>query len=181
LPSAYSDLIFGRMLDERIIVLGATVDDAVASTVVSQLVLLATESPAEEIRLYLNSPGGTLSAGFAVYDAIRSVPTDVSTWAIGRVASVGQFLLSAGTPGKRYALPTARIVMRRPDDEARPPEVRQGWERDMVQLMAECTGQDRTVIERDLDRGRVFSAFEAREYGIVDDVVPGTRNAPANN
>jgi ATP-dependent Clp protease protease subunit len=178
--SGYSDPVFGRMLGKRIVVLGAEVNAAVASTVVSQLLLLATEAPTEEIRLYINSPGGSLAAGFAVYDTIRAVPVDVSTWATGEVSSVAQFLLCAGTPGKRHALPTARIVMREPSVDCRP-EVSGGWRAEMVRLMASHTGQHPSTIERDLTRGRVFTAPEARDYGIVDDIVPGTPGAPDGN
>jgi len=178
--SGYSDPVFGRMLDERIVVLGAEVNAAVASTVVSQLVLLATEAPAEEIRLYISSPGGSLSAGLAIYDTMSMIPADISTWATGLVSSVAQFLLTAGTPGKRHALPTARIVMRSPVVEGRP-SLFQGWHAEMVRLMASHTGQDPATIERDLLRGRAFTAPEARDYGIVDDLTAGTPGAPDNN
>ncbi|WP_424923441.1 ATP-dependent Clp protease proteolytic subunit [Actinocrispum wychmicini] len=179
--------MFGRMFEGRIVVLGGEVDDTVAGAIVSQLVLLDRASPTEDIRLYITSPGGSLSAGFAIHDAMNQVSADVSTWAVGFVGSVAQFLLCAGAPGKRYALPTARIAMRQPrptlpaTDVAAHSDLYEGWQRELVELTARRTGRDPATVARDLRDGRTMSAMEAKEYGIVDHVVAATRSAPQNN
>jgi ATP-dependent Clp protease, protease subunit len=186
-PEEWSDFVFGRVLRERTIVLGAEVDDEIAARVVAQLVLLNAEDPREDIGLYLDSPGGSLSAGLAIYDAMRFVAADVSTWAVGFVAAIAQFLLCSGTPGKRYALPAARIVMRHPShreagrDITRRTEVYHDWYDEIAREMCRRTGRPFALIARDLERGRSFSAAESYSYGIVDRVVRGAPGAPQHN
>ena len=180
-PSAtsLSDTIFERLLGERIVFLGSAVDDDVANRITAQLLLLAAEDPKRDITFYINSPGGSVTAGMAVYDTMQLIEPDVSTWAVGFAASMGQFLLSSGTPGKRYALPHAKIVMHQPSagiggtasDIAIQAEQFRLTKREMAELIAQQTGQPVERIERDADRDRWFTADEAKAYGFVDHVV----------
>lgn len=186
-PGMWSDFVFGRILRERTIVLGAEVDDDLAARVVAQLVALDAENPREDIGLYLDSPGGSLAAGLAIYDAMRFVAADVSTWAVGFVAAIAQFLLCSGSPGKRYALPAARIVMRHPsrqeagNDIMRRADVHHDWHDEITREMCRRTGKPFALVSRDLERGRSFSAVESFSYGIVDRVVGGARGVPQHN
>jgi ATP-dependent Clp protease protease subunit len=173
-----ADSVFERLLQERILVLGSEVNDEVANRLTAQLLLLAAEDPEKDITLYINSPGGSVTAGMAIYDTMQLIEPDVSTWAMGLAASMGQFLLSSGTPGKRYSLPHARVLMHQPSagvsgtasDIAIQAEVYNKWKREMARLTAEQTGQTVERITEDADRDRWFTADEALTYGFVDHV-----------
>ncbi len=181
------DSIFNRLLKERIIFLGAVVDDPIANTICAQLLLLAAEDPGRDIALYINSPGGSVSAGMAIYDTMQYVANDVATYAMGLAASMGQFLLCAGAPGKRYALPHARILMHQPSggiggtasDIAIQAEQMLYTKRVMQERIAFHTGQTVEQIERDSDRDRWFTADEAKDYGFVDSVVARAQQVPS--
>lgn len=176
---AFDDQLASRLLYQRIVVLGQEVDDAVANRICAQLLLLSAEDPRRDISLYINSPGGSVSAGLAIMDTMRLIPNDVSTLAMGLAASMGQFLLSAGTGGKRHALPHARVLMHQGSagigGTAVDIEIQaQNLEhvRDTVLgLIAEHTGQPLARIEADSARDRWFTAVEARDYGFIDRVV----------
>ncbi|HEY9408418.1 MAG TPA: ATP-dependent Clp protease proteolytic subunit [Jiangellaceae bacterium] len=173
------DHIYNRLLRERIIFLGSEVRDENANAICAQLLLLAAEDPNKDINLYINSPGGSVSAGLAIYDTMQFVKPDVATYAMGFAASMGQFLLSAGSRGKRYALPHARILMHQPSggmggsasDIRIQAEAMIQTKKEMARLIAEHTGQPLEKIEADSDRDRYFTAKEALEYGFVDHVV----------
>lgn len=175
----FDDQLATRLLHQRILVLGQPVDDAVANRLCAALLLLSAEDPRRDVALYVNSPGGSISAALAIYDTMRLIPNDVATLAMGLAASAGQFLLSAGTPGKRYALSHARVLMHQPSggfqgtavDIAIQAENMSHTKRTMVGLIAEHTGQPVERIEADADRDRWFTAKEARDYGFVDRVV----------
>ena len=168
-----------RLLHQRIIVLGQQVDDDIANKLCAELLLLSAEDPKRDIALYINSPGGSVSAGLAIYDTMRLIPNDVSTLAMGLAASMGQFLLSAGTPGKRYALPHSRVLMHQGSagiggtaiDIEIQAENLEHTKDVMTGLIAEHTGQPVEVIERDSLRDRWFTAEQARDYGFVDRVL----------
>ncbi|WP_298322218.1 ATP-dependent Clp protease proteolytic subunit [Haloactinopolyspora sp.] len=168
-----------RLLHQRIIVLGAEVDDSVANRLCAQLLLLSAEDPRSDISLYINSPGGSVSAGLAIYDTMRLIPNDVSTLAMGLAASMGQFLLCAGTPGKRFSLPHAQVLMHQGSagfgGTAADVEIyAQQLERTsalMTRLTAEHTGQSPETIEADSRRDRWFTAEEALAYGFIDHIV----------
>ncbi len=174
-----TDSVSERLLRERIIMLTSQVDDNVAKQIVPQLLLLEAEDPKQDIRLYIMSPGGSVTAGMAIYDTMQLVKPDVATYAMGLAASMGQFLLSAGTRGKRYALPHARILMHQPSagvsgtaaDIAIQADMLISMKREMAVLIAEQTGQPVERIITDSDRDRWFTAAQAREYGFVDHVV----------
>ena len=173
------DQLAARLLYQRIIVLGAEVEDHVANRLCAQLLLLSAEDPRGDISLYINSPGGSVSAGLAIYDTMRLIPNDVSTLAMGLAGSMGQFLLSAGTPGKRYALPHSRILMHQGSagiggtaiDIEIQAENLEFTKRTIERITAEHTGQTPETISRDGDRDRWFTAEQAREYGMVDRVL----------
>ena len=173
------DQLTARLMHQRILVLGQQVDDPIANRLCAELLLLSAEDPHRDISLYINSPGGSVSAGLAIYDTMRLIPNDVSTLAMGLAASMGQFLLSAGTPGKRYALPNSRILMHQGSagiggtaiDIEIQAENLEHMKNVMTGLTAEHTGQTREQIERDSLRDRWFTAEEAREYGFVDQVI----------
>jgi ATP-dependent Clp protease, protease subunit len=174
-----NDSVYDRLLRERIIFLGQPVDDPIANQISAQLLLLAAEDPKRDIHLYINSPGGSVTAGMAIYDTMQLIECDVATFAMGLAASMGQFLLSSGTPGKRYALPHARILMHQPSagiggtasDIAIQAEQYKLTKREMAELIAQQTGQSVEQIERDSDRDRWFTAAQAKEYGFVDEVI----------
>jgi len=179
--------VFQRLLRERIIVLGSAVDDDVANRICAQLLLLGAEDPRRDIFLYINSPGGVVTAGMAIYDTMQYLENDVATVALGLAASMGQFLLCAGTPGKRYALPHARIMMHQPSggiggtasDIAIQVEQAMYTKRTIQERTAFHTGQSVEQIEHDSDRDRWFTAEEAKDYGLVDEVVSSARAVPA--
>ena len=171
--------VYNRLLRERIIFLGSVVEDAMANAIAAQILLLSAEDPDKDIFLYINSPGGSISAGMAIYDTMQFVPNDVATVAMGLSASMGQFLLCAGAPGKRYALPHARIMMHQPSGgiggtatDIRIQAEQIGFtKKKMAELIAFHTGQKPETITADSDRDRWFTAEEAKEYGFVDHVV----------
>jgi ATP-dependent Clp protease protease subunit len=181
-----NDSVYDRLLRERIIFLGQVVDDTIANQLCAQLLLLAAEDNSRDINLYINSPGGSVTAGMAIYDTMRFVDCDVATYALGLAASMGQFLLSAGTRGKRYALPHARIMMHQPSagiggtasDIAIQAEQFRLTKREMAELIAEHTGQSVEQIQADSERDRWFTANQALEYGFVDHVVAGVAQMP---
>jgi len=181
------DQVFNRLLKERIVFLGSQVDDPIANAICAQLLLLSAEDPDRDIFLYINSPGGSVTAGMAIYDTMQYVENDVATVGLGLAASMGQFLLCAGAPGKRYALPHARIMMHQPSgglggtasDIAIQAEQMLYTKRTMQERLAFHTGQTVEQIEKDSDRDRWFTAEEAREYGFVDKVVTGAKQMPA--
>ncbi len=171
--------IFQRLLKERIIFLGSTVDQATSNSICAQLILLEAEDAERDISIYINSPGGSVTDGLAIYDTMQYVRCDVSTICLGLAASMGQFLLCAGAPGKRYALPHSRILMHQPSgamqgqaaDIAIQAEQIVYLKRMMAERIALHTGQPVERIEADSDRDRWFTAEEAREYGFIDQVI----------
>jgi len=173
------DQVYNRLLRERIIFLGSVVEDSMANAICAQILLLAAEDAEKDIYLYINSPGGSISAGMAIYDTMQYVKNDVATFAMGMAASMGQFLLCSGAPGKRYALPHARIMMHQPSggiggtasDIKIQAEQMLHTKRQMADLIAFHTGQTKDQIELDSDRDRWFTAEEAKSYGFVDHVV----------
>jgi len=172
------DQVYNRLLRERIIFLGSVVEDSMANAICAQLLLLAADDPDRDIWLYINSPGGSVSAGMAIYDTMQFVKNDVATVAMGLAASMGQFLLCAGAPGKRYATPHARVMMHQPSgglggtasDIKIQAEQMLYTKKKMAELIAAHTGQTVETIERDSDRDRWFTAEEALEYGMIDHV-----------
>ncbi len=168
-----------RLLHQRIIVLGQEVDDVIANKICAELLLLSAEDPHRDIALYINSPGGSVTAGLAIYDTMRLIPNDVSTLAMGLAASMGQFLLSAGTPGKRYALPHSRILLHQGSagiggtavDIEIQAENLEHTKNVLMGLIAEHTGQPVEQVERDALRDRWFTAEQAQDYGFVDAVL----------
>jgi ATP-dependent Clp protease protease subunit len=183
------DQVFERLLRERIIFLGSQVDDSVANTICAQLLLLAAEDPDRDISLYINSPGGVVTSGLAIYDTMQFVANDVATYAMGLAASMGQFLLCAGASGKRYALPYARIMMHQGSagiggtaaDIAIQAENALHTKRLMAERIAFHTGQPVETIERDSDRDRWFTADEAKDYGMIDQVVTRAAEVQSQN
>ena len=183
-----SDSVYERLLRERIIFLGTQVDDEIANKLCAQILLLSAEDPTRDISLYINSPGGSVTAGMAIYDTMKYSPCDIATYGMGLAASMGQFLLSGGTKGKRYALPHARIMMHQPSagvggtaaDIAIQAEQFAQTKREMADLIAEHTGQTFEQITKDSDRDRWFTAQQAKEYGIVDHVIESV-NGPISN
>jgi ATP-dependent Clp protease protease subunit len=177
------DSVYQRLLRERIIFLGSVVEDANANAICAQMLLLDAEEPGKDIWLYINSPGGSVSAGLAIYDTMQFVKSDVATVAMGLAASMGQFLLSAGEKGKRYATPNARIMMHQPSgglggtasDIKIQAEQMLYTKKRLAQLIAEHTGQPLDTIESDSDRDRWFDAEGAKDYGFVDHVVTSAR------
>ncbi|GAA4594014.1 ATP-dependent Clp protease proteolytic subunit [Planotetraspora phitsanulokensis] len=181
------DQLYQRLLRERIVVLGTQVSDEVANRLCAELLLLAADDPNRDIWLYINSPGGSVTSGMAIYDMMEYVPNDVCTVAMGLAASMGQFLLCAGAPGKRYALPNARIMMHQPSggiggtaaDIAIQAEQMLYVKKTLAERIAFHTGQPLDQIERDSDRDRWFTAEEAKDYGFIDHVVRSARQVPS--
>ena len=179
LSGGLDDQVYNRLLRERIIFLGSVVEDSMANAICAQILLLAAEDAEKDIFLYINSPGGSISAGMAIYDTMQYVKNDVATFAMGMAASMGQFLLCSGAPGKRYALPHARIMMHQPSggiggtasDIKIQAEQMLYTKRQMADLIALHTGQTKEQIEIDSDRDRWFTAEDAKTYGFVDHVV----------
>ena len=179
------DQIYNRLLKERIIFLGSDVRDDNANAICAQLLLLAAEDPEKDIWLYINSPGGSISAGMAIFDTMKWIPNDVATVAMGLAASMGQFLLASGAKGKRYATPHARVLMHQPSggiggtasDIKIQAEQMLHIKKQMDELIAEHTGQTVEQIEADSDRDRWFSAEEAKEYGFIDHVFESAAQA----
>ncbi|MGE4214533.1 MAG: ATP-dependent Clp endopeptidase proteolytic subunit ClpP [Anaerotignaceae bacterium] len=171
--------IYSRLLKDRIIFLGEEVSDVTASLIVAQLLFLAAEDPDKDINLYINSPGGSVTAGMAIYDTMQYIKPDVSTICIGMAASMGAFLLSGGQKGKRFALPNAEIMIHQPSGGARgqATEIRIVAEnilktkKKLNQILANNTGKSYDEIERDTERDNYMSALEAKEYGLIDEVI----------
>jgi ATP-dependent Clp protease protease subunit len=180
------DSVYDRLLRERIIFLGQVVDDSIANQICAQLLLLAAEDPTRDIALYINSPGGSVTAGMAIFDTMTFVDCDVATYAMGLAASMGQFLLCAGSQGKRYALPHARIMMHQPSggmggsasDIKIQAQQSLHIKKVLFNLISEHTGQPLDQVETDADRDRWFTAEQALEYGFVDQVVTRTAQVP---
>ena len=182
----FGDQLFQRLLRHRIIFLGQQVDDDMANRICAELVLLASEDAKRDISIYINSPGGSVYAGMAIYDMMQYVPNDVATYAMGMAASMGQFLLTAGAPGKRYALPHAQILMHQPSggiggtasDIRIQAEQMLYIKRTLFERTAYHTGRPIEQIEEDADRDRWFTAEEAKEYGFVDQVIRSAVEVP---
>ena len=171
--------IFSRLLRERIIFLGTPIDDMVANLVVAQMLLLDSENPEKDIMLYINSPGGSVTAGFAIYDTMQHIRSDVSTICLGQAASMGAFLLSSGTKGKRLALPHSRVLIHQPlggaqgqatDIEIQAAEIIR-IKKSLNEILASNTGQSIKKIEKDTDRDYIMTPEEALEYGMIDKVI----------
>jgi ATP-dependent Clp protease protease subunit len=183
----FGDQLYQRLLRHRIVFLGQQVDDDIANRICAELVLLAAEDEKRDISIYINSPGGSVYAGMAIYDMMQYVPNDVATYAMGMAASMGQFLLTAGASGKRYALPHAQILMHQPSggiggtasDIRIQAEQMLYIKRTLFERTAFHTGQPIERIEEDADRDRWFTAEEAKEYGFVDQVIRSAVEVPS--
>ncbi len=180
-----SDSVYERLLRERIIFLGTQVDDDIANKLCAQILLLSAEDPVKDISLYINSPGGSVTAGMAIYDTMQFAECDIATYGMGLAASMGQFLLTAGTAGKRYALPHARIMMHQPSagiggsaaDIAIMAEQFVHTKRELNELQALHTGKSVEQVTADADRDRWFTAAQALEYGFIDHVISHANQA----
>ena len=179
--------IYSRLLKENVIFLVGQVEDHMANLIVAQMLFLEAENPEKDIFLYINSPGGSVTAGMAIYDTMKFIKPDVSTVCVGQAASMGAFLLSGGAKGKRYCLPNARVMIRQPlggfqgqasDFEIHAREILSIKEK-LNRLMAEHTGQDYETVARDTDRDNFLSASEAKEYGLIDQVLTNRTDASA--
>jgi ATP-dependent Clp protease protease subunit len=171
--------IYSRLLKDRIIFLGSEVNDAVANVITAQLLFLESDDPEKDIFFYINSPGGSVTAGLAIYDTMQYITPDISTVCVGQAASMGAFLLAAGTKGKRVSLPNSRIMIHQPlggfqgqvsDVEIHAQEMIR-LKRRLNEMLARHTGQDITRVERDTDRDNFMSAEDAKQYGLIDNVV----------
>jgi ATP-dependent Clp protease protease subunit len=171
--------IYSRLLKDRVIMLSGEINDAVASTVVAQLLFLEAEDPEKDIYLYINSPGGVITSGMSIYDTMNYINPDICTICIGQAASMGAFLLSSGTKGKRYSLPNSRIMIHQPlggaqgqatDIQIQAAEI-QRMKDSLNHILAEQTGQKLEVVEKDTDRDNFMSATQALEYGLIDKVL----------
>jgi len=177
--------IYSRLLKDRIIFLGTAIDDHVANVIVAQMLFLQMEDPEKDINLYINSPGGMVTSGMAIYDTMQFLKCDVTTYCIGQAASMGAVLLAAGTKGKRFALPHARIMIHQPlggaqgqasDIEIQSREILK-IKKKLNEILVDITGQSMERIEKDTDRDFFMSSDEAKEYGIVDEVVKAMKDA----
>ena len=178
MPAGPTDPIFNRLLKDRIIFLGGEINDDVANTVVAQMLFLEMEDPDADICLYINSPGGSVTAGMAIYDTMQYIKPQVRTVCIGMAASMGAFLLMAGQKGKRCALPNSEVMIHQPlggaQGQATDVQIQAEWllktKEKMIRMKAEMTGQSIDTIRRDVERDHFMSAQEALEYGIVDKI-----------
>jgi ATP-dependent Clp protease, protease subunit len=185
-PAPFQEQVFQRLLRHRIVFLGQQVDDDLANRICAELILLASEDSKRDISLYINSPGGSVSAGLAIYDVMQYVPNDVATYAMGMAASMGQFLLCAGTTGKRYALPHSQVLLHQPHGGigGTATDIRIQAEQilylkhTLAERTAFHTGQTVAQVEEDSDRDRWFTADEAKDYGFVDHVVRSAIEVP---
>lgn len=183
--ASQEDQLFHRLLNQRIVFIGAEIDDDLANRVCSQLLLLAARDAERDIKIFINSPGGSMDAMFAMYDVMTYLPNDVSTVGIGMAASAGQFLLTAGARGKRYALRHTRIMMHQPSGGigGTASDIRIQAEQSVLmkhrflELIAEHSGRPFEQIEHDADRDRYFTADEAKEYGLIDEVITNALEA----
>ena len=171
--------IFSRLLKDRIIFIGTGISDEVSNLIIAQLLFLQAEDPEKDINMYINSPGGSVTAGMAIYDTMQFLKCDVATYCVGQAASMGAFLLAAGEKGKRYALPNARVMIHQPlggfqgqasDIEIHAREILKIKE-DLNRMLSHHTGQPLEVVERDTDRDNFMDATQAKEYGLVDEVL----------
>lgn len=174
--------IYSRLLKERIVFIGTAIDDNVANLIIAQLLFLQSDDVKKDINVYINSPGGSVTAGLAIYDTMRFVKPDVSTYCIGQAASMGSLLLSAGAKGKRYALPFSRIMIHQPwggaqgsasDISIQANEILR-MKQELTQILADNSGQNFDKVAQDCDRDYFMSAEEAKEYGLVDEVIVHT-------
>ncbi len=177
--------LYSRLLKDRIVFIGSPIDDGVANSVIAQLLFLQMEDPKKDVHLYINSPGGVVTGGMAIYDTINFMQYDVTTYCIGMAASMATVLLAAGTPGKRFALPNSRVMIHQPsggaggqtaDISIAAKEILR-WRETLNQTIGRHTGKAPEQIAKDSDRDYYMSAYEAKEYGIVDHVVESTREA----
>jgi len=175
--------IYSRLLKDRIVFIGSVVDDMVANLVIAQMLFLQMEDPHKEINVYINSPGGVVTSGLAIYDTMQFVKPDVATYCLGQATSMGALLLCAGAKGKRYSLPHARIMIHQPwggvqgaasDISIQAKEILRLKDR-INELLSQHTGQDLEKVQRDTDRDFFMSADEAKEYGLVDEVIRGKK------
>ena len=171
--------IYSRLLEDRIIFIGSSINDFVANSVVAQLLFLEKENKKQDIQMYVNSPGGSITAGLAIYDTMQLVRCNIATWCLGAASSMGSVLLAAGTKGKRYSLPHSRIMIHQPwggaqgtaeDIHIQAKEI-QYLKGQLLDILSSHTGQTKAKIEQDADRDYFMSGIEAKEYGIVDEVV----------
>jgi ATP-dependent Clp protease, protease subunit len=181
--------IYSRLLKDRIIFIGTPIDDQVANVVMAQLLFLAGEDPEKDIWLYINSPGGSVYAGLAIYDTMQYVRSAVSTTCLGMAASMGAVLLAAGLKGRRLALPNARVMIHQPsggargqvtDIEIQAKEARHSKEV-ITDILATATGKAKDVVHKDIDRDFYLSAVQAKEYGLIDDVLPPRKKGEASD
>ena len=183
--------IYSRLLKDRVIFLGGPIDDDIANLTIAQLLFLSNEDPEAEIHFYINSPGGSISAGMAIYDTMQFVRPDVATYCVGVAASMGAWLLVAGTPGKRYSLPNSRVLLHQPliggvfqgaaTDIGIQAEEMVRIRKRMYEIMSQHTGQPVDRIERDCDRDKWLSAEESKEYGIIDAILTNVPDMMAKN
>jgi len=178
--------IYSRLLKDRIVFIGTPIDDVIANLIIAQILFLNMEDPGKDINIYVNSPGGSVTAGLAIYDTMRFVKCDVATYCLGQAASMGSLLLAAGTKGKRYALPNARVMIHQPwggtqgtasDIHIQAKEILKLKEQ-LNQILVHHTGQTLERIEKDTDRDYFMSAEEAKNYGIVDQVITTRMEVP---
>ena len=176
--------IYSRLLKDRVVFIGTGIDDIVANLIVAQLLFLQMEDPEKDVHVYINSPGGSVTAGLAIYDTIQFMKCDVATYCIGQAASMGAVLLCAGTKGKRYALPNSRVMIHQPwggaqgtssDIQIQAREI-QGMKERLNRILAKHSAQDIAKVEKDTDRDYFMSAEDAKHYGLVDEVVVNIRN-----
>ena len=181
--------IYSRLLKDRIIFIGTQIDDFVANAVVAQLLFLQMEDPKKDIHVYVNSPGGSVTSGMAIYDTMQFMRCDIVTYCIGQVASMGTILLAAGTKGKRYALPNSRIMIHQPtggasgqasDISIAAKEILR-WRKVLNEILSKRSGHPLEQIEKDSDRDYFMTAEEAKEYGIVDCVIENKKDIPQSN
>lgn len=181
--------IFSRLLDDRIVFLGTPVTDEIANVIIAQLLFLHSSDPEKDIHLYINSPGGSVTAGLAIYDTMHMISTDVRTYCIGQCASMGAWLLASGAPGKRYCLPNSRVMIHQPlggatgqatDIDIQATEIIK-LKKKMTQLLANHTGRDFAQITKDIDRDKFMTAEEAMEYGIVDEILKPSKKPSEEN
>ena len=177
--------LYSRLLKDRIIFIGTPIDDTVANMVIAQMLFLQMEDPKKDVHLYINSPGGVVTGGMAIYDTINFMPYDVVTYCIGMAASMSTVLLAAGTKGKRFALPNSRVMIHQPSGGAggqaadiaiQAKEILR-WRKTLNETIAKHTGKTAEQVEKDSDRDYYLSADEAKAYGLVDHVVTSTRDA----
>jgi ATP-dependent Clp protease protease subunit len=180
--------IYSRLLEDRIIFIGSSVNDFVANSIVAQLLFLQKENKKQDIHMYINSPGGSVTAGLAIYDTMQFVECPISTWCIGQASSMGAVLLAAGTEGKRFSLPHSRVMIHQPWGGARgtAEDIRiqareiKTLKKLLVGILERHTGRYAAKIEADSDRDYFMSGYEAKEYGLVDEVIEPVRETPAD-